>query len=157
MATSAAAAATRLTLRNPVRARIIALPLVRKRASPSTGDTSLNSNGNGGGGPVPTPATPGSSTTTLVEERERLLTYYQFQLSSSSEKEKAKAEEKAKEEKRLAEGGEKKGWLASKIPPEGIPAYAQTKAADLWASFGRAEGGWKVCIHSLCLQCPIDL
>ncbi|KAH6885109.1 mitochondrial K+-H+ exchange-related-domain-containing protein [Coprinopsis sp. MPI-PUGE-AT-0042] len=142
-ATAAAQAVTRLGLRQPVRARIIALPLVRKRVTP------IDVASTRGTGQVPTPATPGSSTSTigtLMEEKEKLLTYYQFQLSSSA-KEKLKL--KAKERAAQAGEKEKKGWLASKLPEEGIPAYAQTKAANLWASFGRAEGGWKLKVFQL--------
>ncbi|KAF6754903.1 mitochondrial K+-H+ exchange-related-domain-containing protein, partial [Ephemerocybe angulata] len=60
------------------------------------------------------------------------LTYYQFQLATKS-KLKAKAP---------ATNGEKesKSWL----PEEGLSSWVQNKAASTWASFGKAEGGWKL-------------
>lgn len=144
VAGAAAQAATRIGLRKPLQARIIALPLVRKRSpylvTPGKEGEDASS--------TKEPATPGSSassTRTLVEdETGKILTYYQFQLSSSKEK-----------RKRKEAGGEsvvetkEKGWLASKMPPEGIPTYVQTKAANLWASFGKAEGGWKLKVFQL--------
>ncbi|PPR03752.1 hypothetical protein CVT26_005792 [Gymnopilus dilepis] len=35
---------------------------------------------------------------------------------------------------------EKKGWL----PEEGVVNWATQKAADIWAGFGKAKGGWKL-------------
>lgn len=63
--------------------------------------------------------------------------YYQIQLppkklSSTSEGEKS--------ENGSLNQGEKKGWL----PEEGVVNWTTQKAADIWAGFGKAKGGWKV-------------
>jgi len=67
------------------------------------------------------------------------LTYYQFQISAK-QKPLLTASDK-KPGVGFSEEAEKKGWL----PEQGIVNWATGKAADIWAGFGKAEGGWKVC------------
>ncbi|KAH9480812.1 hypothetical protein JR316_0007413 [Psilocybe cubensis] len=66
------------------------------------------------------------------------LTYYQFQISAKQKQ--ASASEKGQ----VAVDGEaeveKKGWL----PEEGVTNWVSKKAADIWAGFGKAKGGWKL-------------
>ncbi|KAG2009549.1 hypothetical protein CC2G_012468 [Coprinopsis cinerea AmutBmut pab1-1] len=105
---------------NVTRARILAVPLVRPK--------------------LPSPATSSSSPSNShpqSEHNRNVLTYYQFQLSNSEDG--ARPEDGALE---LKEGKRKKrkGW----IPRGGVSSWLQAKAAELWAGFGRAEGGWKL-------------
>ncbi|KAJ3503908.1 hypothetical protein NMY22_g18088 [Coprinellus aureogranulatus] len=61
------------------------------------------------------------------------LTYYQFQLASRETKRRLQEAEEEADKSRLS-------W----IPKGGLVKWAQNKAADTWASFGKAEGGWKL-------------
>ena len=61
------------------------------------------------------------------------LTYYQFQLASRETKRKLKEAEEQADKSRPS-------W----IPKGGLAKWAQNKAEETWASFGKAEGGWKV-------------
>lgn len=74
---------------------------------------------------LPLPATNGAPPTGL--------TYYQFQLASKEAKRKLQEAEAEADKTRPS-------W----IPKGGLAKYVQNKAADTWASFGKAEGGWKV-------------
>ncbi|TFK26862.1 hypothetical protein FA15DRAFT_250927 [Coprinopsis marcescibilis] len=72
----------------------------------------------------------------------KALTYYQFQLSS--QKEKKTAPTTVTEKPGVPESTEptpKQRWA---LPEEGVSTWVQTKAGNLWASFGKAEGGWKL-------------
>lgn len=127
-----AQAALRHTLRKST--RIVAIPLSRpiplppRAAAASTSDSTLqpgfntsNRSGHGNGAGA--------------------LTYYHFQLSSK----KKRKEKQKQQEKKEGEGDAtpKSRWS---LPEGGIVAWAQTKAAETWAGFGKAEGGWKVCV-----------
>lgn len=61
------------------------------------------------------------------------LTYYQFQIS-------------AKQKKLLSATSDgKPGAVGSEEEPKrGIMNWVTGKAADIWAGFGKAEGGWRV-------------
>jgi len=63
----------------------------------------------------------------------KVLTYYQFQLSTPLEL-------PASGEEGAGGAGKRKGWL----PEEGVSLWAQNKASALWASWGKADGGWKL-------------
>ncbi|KDR83090.1 hypothetical protein GALMADRAFT_88915 [Galerina marginata CBS 339.88] len=67
------------------------------------------------------------------------LTYYQFQISAKKPK-KPPSSSTAQTKGKDKEAEEKKGWL----PEEGVVNWATQKAADIWAGFGKAEGGWKL-------------
>lgn len=131
MSVPGGAAALRQSLRKST--RIIAIPLSRPlppRASASTTKSSPT-------GSLPQPN--GS------QSGPRALTYYHFQLSSKK-KRKDKAEEQGQKSKEgVAPGGEgDKPQSRWSLPEGGVSAWVQNKAAETWAGFGRAEGGWKV-------------
>lgn len=66
------------------------------------------------------------------------LTYYQFQISGKG-KQKSTSEKGDMDDKNSQQ---KKGLL----PEEGVMNWVTNKAADIWAGFGKAKGGWKVCL-----------
>lgn len=73
------------------------------------------------------------------------LTYYQFQLPSkkpAAAVSSVNTNEKAVDKAMLdASGkGKCKGWW----PEHGVGPWMTKKAADTWAGFGKAKGGWKV-------------
>ncbi|TEB24006.1 hypothetical protein FA13DRAFT_1669596, partial [Coprinellus micaceus] len=72
------------------------------------------------------PTTPG------VSSAPSGLTYYQFQLASRETKRKMREAEEEADKNRPS-------W----IPKGGLARWAQNKAAETWASFGKAQGGWK--------------
>jgi len=72
------------------------------------------------------------------------LTYYQFQISAKQKLLSTATSDKKKPGESASEEVEKKGWL----PEQGIVNWATGKAAEIWAGFGKAEGGWKVCFYS---------
>jgi hypothetical protein len=61
------------------------------------------------------------------------LTYYQFQLNV-----------KAKQRSSPAGSKEKARWFG--WPQEGLVQWASSRSSDTWAGFGKAPGGWKVCV-----------
>lgn len=64
-------------------------------------------------------------------QHNRILTYYQFQITSPP--------------KPLPEPTNGEGASSSRWRPEGgVGKWITTKAADTWAGFGKAKGGWKV-------------
>lgn len=65
------------------------------------------------------------------------LTYYQFQLASRIP---SPSVQKPSKEAEDGAASRKKSW----IPEEGVATWAQNKAAETWASFGRAKGGWQL-------------
>ncbi|RDB19027.1 hypothetical protein Hypma_014296 [Hypsizygus marmoreus] len=64
----------------------------------------------------------------------RILTYYQFQISSPLTPSPSSA-------------GEEKTPKSRWIPEGGVMKWMSTKAADTWAGFGKAEGGWKLKVY----------
>ena len=60
----------------------------------------------------------------------RILTYYQFQISAPKPA--------------STSTSRSSGWL----PEEGIANWITKKAANTWAGFGKAKGGWRVCSFS---------
>ncbi|KIM41021.1 hypothetical protein M413DRAFT_72320 [Hebeloma cylindrosporum] len=66
------------------------------------------------------------------------LTYYQFQISAKQKPLSTATDEKSGVAH--SEETEKRSWL----PEQGIVNWATGKAADIWAGFGKAEGGWKL-------------
>ncbi|RDB18948.1 Uncharacterized protein C23H3.12c [Hypsizygus marmoreus] len=61
-----------------------------------------------------------------------ILTYYQFQISSP----------RTPEEEKTTPGSR---W----VPEGGVVKWMSTKAADTWAGFGKAEGGWKLKMYQV--------
>ncbi|KAJ2932347.1 hypothetical protein H1R20_g4761, partial [Candolleomyces eurysporus] len=123
MSVPGGAAALRQSLRKST--RIIALPLSRplppRALAPTnnslpTGNLPQPNGGQHGPGP---------------------LTYYHFQLSS---KKKRKQKEKEGNNPEV-DAKPKSRWS---LPEGGITAWVQAKAAETWAGFGKAEGGWKL-------------
>ncbi|KAG5644545.1 hypothetical protein DXG03_008200 [Asterophora parasitica] len=68
----------------------------------------------------------------------RILTYYQFHLGSPYKLSTGEAGEST-----VAEVSRKSRWM----PEGGIGKWITTKAADTWAGFGRAHGGWKLKVY----------
>ncbi|KAJ3514356.1 hypothetical protein NLJ89_g2430 [Agrocybe chaxingu] len=103
--------------------RIIAVPLTRPRRTnfPVSSSTSLGSSS--------------SSQSSTNNAKPSRLTYYQFQITAKKKKVKANEGDAQNPEKK-----EKKGWL----PEEGLVNFATQKAANIWAGFGKAEGGWRL-------------
>jgi hypothetical protein len=65
----------------------------------------------------------------------RILTYYQFQIT-------IRKGDKSTEDSTSSEV--KGSWLSRWRPEGGIAKWVTAKAAETWASFGKANGGWKV-------------
>ncbi|CAA7262776.1 unnamed protein product [Cyclocybe aegerita] len=105
--------------------RIIAVPLTRPRRTiiPVSSSASVGSS-----------SSSRSSTSVVKPSR---LTYYQFQITT---KKKKTVKASATEGDAHNAEKERKGWL----PEEGLVNYATQKAADIWAGFGKAEGGWRL-------------
>ncbi|RXW14252.1 hypothetical protein EST38_g11602 [Candolleomyces aberdarensis] len=130
MSVPGGAAALRHGLRKST--RIIAIPLSRPlppRALASTNNSLPTGNllqPNGGQhGPGP-------------------LTYYHFQLSSKKKRREKEKEVSQKEKEGNEPEGETKPKSRWSLPEGGITAWVQAKAAETWAGFGKAEGGWKL-------------
>ncbi|KAF9468714.1 mitochondrial K+-H+ exchange-related-domain-containing protein [Collybia nuda] len=77
--------------------------------------------------PLTRPTTIQNSTKNAL--RSRILTYYQFQITSPP-----------KPTPELANGESRPWWR----PEGGVGNWITTKAAETWAGFGKAEGGWKL-------------
>ena len=71
------------------------------------------------------------------------LTYYRFQISSHKLN---KAPSPKDSEGKTGNGKSLFGW-----PKEGVTNWVTKKAAETWAGFGKAQGGWKVCVDLLFL------
>ncbi|KAG6896986.1 hypothetical protein C0992_004766 [Termitomyces sp. T32_za158] len=71
----------------------------------------------------------------IVPRREALaaLTYYQFQIGYPQQP--------------VSENSSENGSASRWIPEGGYVKWITTKAADTWASFGKAEGGWKLKVY----------
>ncbi|KAF5382694.1 hypothetical protein D9615_003077 [Tricholomella constricta] len=63
----------------------------------------------------------------------RILTYYQFQITSPP--------------KPPGESSDAEGYRSRWLPEGGIGKWITTKAADTWAGFGNAQGGWKLKVY----------
>jgi hypothetical protein len=67
-----------------------------------------------------------------LKGRDIRLTYYQFQITSPPKPSKP------------ADASDNGSWLSRWTPEGGVGKWVSTKAADTWAGFGKADGGWKV-------------
>lgn len=105
--------------------RIIALPLTRPtgRAAPS----------------IPKESESGSGLDRL--------TYYQLQISGRR-KRAGQEDSTGDKGKQNTEKGPDKGWRAwpAQIRAEGLTDWTTHMAAEVWSGFGRAKGGWQVCV-----------
>lgn len=72
------------------------------------------------------------------ERATRILTYYQFQITSPPKSSNPTS----------PSDHTKDSWLSRWRPEGGIVKWLSTKAADTWAGFGKANGGWKVRLPS---------
>jgi len=68
------------------------------------------------------------------EHANRALTYYQFQITSPLKPSNSTS----------PSDDTKDSWLSWWRPEGGIVKWVSTKAADTWAGFGKANGGWKL-------------
>ena len=68
------------------------------------------------------------------ERANRILTYYQFQITSPPKPSNPSSRS----------DDAKDSWLSWWRPEGGVMKWVSTKAADTWAGFGKANGGWKV-------------
>jgi hypothetical protein len=72
------------------------------------------------------------------------LTYYQLQISGGRKRagqgDSTSTGDKGK--------GPDKGWRAwpAQIRAEGLADWTTHKATEVWSGFGRAKGGWQVCL-----------
>ncbi len=72
------------------------------------------------------------------------LTYYHFQISSH--KLNKDSESKSGKVKSIF------GW-----PEEGVANWVKKKAAETWAGFGKAQGGWKVCADPFLAETILEI
>jgi hypothetical protein len=72
------------------------------------------------------------------ERANRGLTYYQFQITSPLKPSNTTSRS----------DDPKDSWLSRWTPEGGVMKWVSTKAADTWAGFGKANGGWKVRLPS---------
>jgi len=110
--------------------RIIAVPLTRPRR-PGFGTSTS----------APQPGGTGSGLNSL--------TYYQFQITAKKARKSSLAASSSGGQKTEGDASQNSSSSRWQWPEEGIVQWATAKAADTWAGFGKAKGGWKVCVSFL--------